>query len=162
MRPGLLSYLRSAAGFTLVELLVVAVIAVAMVAVAAPLFGGGLQRAGLRQDAVELASTLRYARNRAVTSGRPTSVRLDLDERSYAVAGEPRSETRLDDDYAIRVTYAELAGQDDEQAELRFFPDGSSTGGEVLITLRGSGWAVQVEWLTGRVSILEARGVGDA
>lgn len=155
-----------AAGFTLIELLVVTVIAVTMVAVAVPLLGAGLERAGLRRDSVELAGALRYARTRAVTSGQQTAVRLDLRDRSYALVGTDAAgrPVRLDEDYTLEVISAELGERDEDRAELRFFPDGSSTGGEVRITLRGSGYAVQVEWLTGRVLILEAedREEGDA
>ena len=46
---------------------------------------------------------------------------------------------------------------DAARGSIRFFPDGSSTGGRVtLATDRESYW-VDVDWLTGRVSVLEGR-----
>ncbi len=38
---------------------------------------------------------------------------------------------------------------------IRFYPDGSSTGGRVTLSLEGLQMRVDVEWLTGRVRITE-------
>ena len=44
----------------------------------------------------------------------------------------------------------------DDAGNIRFFPDGSSTGGEIVLGDGRSKFHVQVDWLTGRVSILDA------
>ncbi|HPQ94516.1 MAG TPA: GspH/FimT family pseudopilin [Thiolinea sp.] len=37
---------------------------------------------------------------------------------------------------------------------VRFFPDGSSTGGSVELEANGQAFKINIEWITGRVSIL--------
>jgi general secretion pathway protein H len=44
--------------------------------------------------------------------------------------------------------------QDEAAGSIRFFPDGSSTGGRVMIAAGNEKLSVDVNWLTGRVSIL--------
>ncbi|MEN9433536.1 MAG: hypothetical protein RLZZ422_1125, partial [Pseudomonadota bacterium] len=39
------------------------------------------------------------------------------------------------------------------QGAIRFYPDGSSTGGSVDVLYKGQSYKVNVEWVTGRVSI---------
>jgi general secretion pathway protein H len=34
---------------------------------------------------------------------------------------------------------------------VRFYPDGSSTGGRIILSRSGSGYQVGVQWLTGRI-----------
>ena len=36
---------------------------------------------------------------------------------------------------------------------VRFFPDGAATGGRVRLLANGSGWDVDVGWLTGEVRV---------
>ena len=43
--------------------------------------------------------------------------------------------------------------RDDRVGGVRFYPDGSSTGGRVLISRGGHGYQVGVTWLTGRIAI---------
>ncbi|MEZ5449879.1 MAG: hypothetical protein R3E89_13205 [Thiolinea sp.] len=39
------------------------------------------------------------------------------------------------------------------RSNIRFYPDGSSTGGSVELTARGQTFRSTVEWISGRVSI---------
>lgn len=148
-------------GFTLVEILVVVVIALAVTAVSVPLFSGTIKRVQLRGAATELAASLRYARSRAITSSQETALRVDLTERRYAIVGSSEPAARLDKAYDLKLTTGDFAGLGEDEGEVRFFPDGSSSGGEIKLTLGGKGYAVRVEWLTGRIAILEAVESGD-
>ena len=40
---------------------------------------------------------------------------------------------------------------------IRFFPDGASTGGNVELELGEAVWRIEVNWLTGEVSMLEPK-----
>lgn len=147
-------------GFTLIELLVVLVIAVAMVAVSAPLLSGVVARAELRETAVELATLLRYARGQAIARRQETSLVCEMGE-----AGAPRhcAIAALDKRYAIphaldmRLVTADF-GAGEGTAEVRFFPDGTSSGAEITLSEAGRGYAIRVEWLSGQVSLREHRG----
>ena len=44
---------------------------------------------------------------------------------------------------------------DDKHGAIRFYPDGSSTGGRVTLASGERKFLVDVDWLTGRVTIKE-------
>ena len=72
------------AGFTLIELIIVLVIGAAIVAVAPPLIAKALPGVELRATAREIASSLRFARNRAVNQRTETVLSLDVEEKNFA------------------------------------------------------------------------------
>ena len=47
------------------------------------------------------------------------------------------------------------ACSEQDTGAIRFFPDGSSTGGRVTLMVGERSYAVDVDWLTGRVRVLE-------
>ncbi len=65
----------------------------------------------------------------------------------------PDTVRRLPSDLEIRMLTARSEQLDESIANIRFFPDGSSTGGR--ITLRGGSddYDVSVDWITGRISV---------
>lgn len=135
-------------GFSLIELLVVLTVIALGVAVVAPRIGHSLENSNLNGTLRSLLATARYARTEAVTQQREVMLYVDVDDRSY----------RLDDDHArplrpvsakIEVTGAESERRSDSLIGIRFFPDGSATGGRVAFTLDGQTRFVDVDWLTG-------------
>ena len=44
---------------------------------------------------------------------------------------------------------------DDSQGRVRFFPDGTSTGGRLTLTQNERKYYVVVDWLTGRVELVD-------
>jgi general secretion pathway protein H len=102
----------------------------------------------------ELAATLREARSRARLQGEPVALILDLEARRFGIAGDGSSHP-IDDDLALRLTTARLAGGGSPTAEVRFFPDGTASGGEIVVARGEARYTVRVEWLTGRVRVRE-------
>jgi general secretion pathway protein H len=153
-RSGVRHRLRAPAdaGFTLVELLVVLVIAVAVATVSIPLFSKLLARAELRGTASDLATLLRYTRGQAIARRRETSVRCELDTRRCRVPQLDKVYT-LAQGLEVKLVTADLGGSDERAGEVRFFPDGTSSGGEITLSRAGNGYAIRVEWLTGHVSV---------
>jgi general secretion pathway protein H len=43
----------------------------------------------------------------------------------------------------------------ERRGAIRFYPDGSSTGGRITVTFGRTQYLVDVDWLTGRVSITD-------
>jgi general secretion pathway protein H len=142
-------------GFTLLELLVViAVLGFALVLITgykAP-WSSGL---ALRATAAELASGLRLARSEAILDNRSVALVLDLERHRYRVgAGRPHPLPAQ-----LSVVLLTIAGErvSAREGDIRFNPDGSSTGGRISIAEHGRRIAIGVDWLTGRVQIADAR-----
>lgn len=145
-------------GFTLLELLVVLAILALVAAVVAPALGTGGASQSARRAAWDVAAALRAARADAIRRNRETTVTLDVDAPTLAFGGDGGE----DDGAGVRplpedVTYAVLTAEseraEDGRVSIRFFADGSSTGGRVTMTDGTADYVVGVEWLTGRVRI---------
>jgi len=141
-------------GFTLLELLVVLVIAVLLVAVVPPLISGMSGATELRSAARQLAAGLRFARNEAVTRQREAILTLDLSKHRFAVSGDPR-EIALPESLSLHLYTAQSELLDQATGNIRFFPDGSSTGGAVTVSGPKLAYRVNVDWLTGAIAIVE-------
>lgn len=144
MKPGV----RASLGFTLLEMLVVlaiiAVVLAAMVTVRP-------NAAGIRISAAArgIAATLRLARARAIERNAETLVLVDPAAAAVGVAGAMRSLPR-GISVALTVAAPELAGS---RGGLRFYPDGQSSGGEIILRLDGRAARVGVNWLTGEARV---------
>lgn len=141
-------------GFTLLEILVVLVIGVLLVTLVPPLLSGMSGATELRGAARQLAAGLRNARNEAVTRQREAILTLDLAQRRFAVSGDPR-EITLPDGLALKLYTARSELLDAATGNIRFFPDGSSTGGAITVSGPKLAYRVNVDWLTGAIAIVE-------
>lgn len=140
-------------GFTLIEMLVViAIMGLVMVLVTT---GRGPVSPAIhaRSAAEAISAALRHERSEAVMRNRPTQLTLDLVHRSY-FSSDTLAETLPAD-----VSLALLASTDEAPGpaagRIRFNADGSSSGGRIAISGNGRTWWVGVDWLSGRVSIVE-------
>ena len=151
--------LKTASGFTLLEIMVVMVIAGLMIALVPPLFSSAVSGTKLKGSVRDLAMVLRETRSKAIIHNTEQLVHLDLKEPRYRVGNGKIQALPENVDMAVEVvTGARI--EETAQHVLRFFPDGSSSG--ELITLRGSNrtYHLQLNWLTGSIDITE--GSGDA
>jgi general secretion pathway protein H len=115
-------------------------IAASVAALAAPRFAAMQELLAVRGAAAELASALRSARAAAMARHRETAVVFDAKARSYGIPGARTQ--RLDPIVGLQPDGA-----------IRFFADGSSSGGRVTLAVRRRALVVEVSWLTGRVAI---------
>ena len=109
----------------------------------------------LRGSATELASELRLARSEAVLRNRPVLFELDLAAHQFRIGDRrPRQLPRR-----IDITLLTIAGERREatKGDIKFNADGSSTGGRITLADGPQKIIVGVEWLSGRVSIADAR-----
>ena len=141
-------------GFTLLEILVVLVIGVLLVALAPPLLSGMSNATELRGAARQLAAGLRSARNEAITRQREAILTLDLAQHRFGVSGDPRG-IKFPDGVAIKLYTAQSELIDSATGNIRFFPDGSSTGGAIMVSGSKQAYRVNVDWLTGAIVIVE-------
>ena len=142
----------AAAGFTLVELLVVLAIAALLLLVAAPRLLGALPGAALRGAASDVAVALRRTQSQAIVANAERSFLVDVDSRRV-VAGDEAGAFTLPAEIELRIVvgHTELAGA--AAGGIRYFPDGSSTGGRVTLVQAGRAIDVRVDWLTGQVTL---------
>jgi general secretion pathway protein H len=152
------------AGFTLLELLVVLAIAGMLVALVPAAVSAVVPGAKARTAAFDMASTLRDARNLAISQSIPVDVVFDPESASYAIAGSPPSVLPRGMALVIqeRSGYVSetrrVAGHSpfDREAPvtLRFYPDGSSSGLDVRLGPEdGGGYLVRIDWLFGGASV---------
>jgi len=141
-----------APGFTLIEL-VVALSVMMLLAATVPVAASKLHESmQYRSTVKELVAALKGARLEAARTGTSVPFALDLAQRSFGV-GERRDE-RIPETLAIRLITAQREIAPTEGVGMiRFFPDGSSTGGTIeLRRPSGDGVGLRVDWLLGRIS----------
>lgn len=142
--------MRKVRGVTLIELLVVVGLVVAAMALAASVMGRMLPGQQLRGAAKEVAGQLRYARAQAIATGRPQVFTLDANSRQWKAAGR---EGVLPASVEIVATVARSEQPAEGVAAIRFFPEGASTGGRVVLKNGRAQWQVDVGWLVGDVRV---------
>lgn len=142
---------RRDAGFTLVEMLVV----MAVLALAAALTMPALTRATaertLTSTAIDVQAMLKLARAEAVRLGRDTAVTISLRDRQVRTEGQAAHLLPPDVDIAVVAPRAEVLSH--QTTRIRFYPDGTSTGGRISLTRGAQRTSVRIDWLTGSASI---------
>ncbi|MCP5159605.1 MAG: GspH/FimT family pseudopilin [Gammaproteobacteria bacterium] len=141
-------------GFTLLEILMVLVIGVLLVALTPPLLSGMSGATELRGAARQLAAGLRSARNDAITRQREAVLTLDLTGHRFTISGDSR-EVALPNSVALHLYTAQSELLDSERGGIRFFSDGSSTGGAITVSGPKQAYRVNIDWLTGAIAIVE-------
>jgi general secretion pathway protein H len=142
-------------GFTLLELLVVLAILALATALVPPLLSGGKDKAEFKTAVRGVATALREARSIAMTSDHSQAVVVDVDRGVFRAGASDRSRAVAQ---GIRLSLLTVAQERIERGvgSIRFFPDGSSTGGRLSLTQGDRRSDVLVDWLSGRISISEA------
>ncbi len=135
------------AGFTLVETIAALLLLGLLAGLALPFLRGGPGPAALRASAYQVSALLRGDRNAALVSGRPSATLVDFR------AGIVRSERggagfsagpgmRLDLDAPLPDA-------------IRFFPDGRSSGGSLILSAAGRRIDLRVSRDTGAIVLVQ-------
>ena len=135
----------AANAFTLIEMLVVLAVAGLIAGLGWPRLQGSLARAELLRASAAVAAVLREARATALLRAVPVNVAV--------LPG--RDGVRIDDRAPVGVPASVRVSADHG---LRFFADGSSSGGSVLVRGSGAPRRIDVAPATGLVSIIAAAG----
>lgn len=143
--------MRAARGFTLLEMVVVIALFAAVTALAASVVSRNLPGQQLRRATKELATDLRYTRARAIASGKPQVFVLDTRKRAWQAPDRHHGE--LPDSVEVVATGARSEQVGDDTAVVKFFPEGAATGGRFVLKHGRAAWQVDIEWLTGEVTI---------
>jgi len=176
---------RFAAGFTLLELIVVLFILALAAALVAPVFTRSFGQLRLKAATRDLAALCRFARTQAITNQVVLEVVLDRRANAYWLRGPDWIVGRLggieqvgtaedpEQPWEVRLRQARVrplpvgvtlksvlldlgALREDERGAIAFFPQGSSTGGEVWVSdEKGRGYRIVIDPSIGLVRIHE-------
>jgi general secretion pathway protein H len=138
-------------GFTLVEIIVVVALIALLTAVVAGTVTGGLGSARVRAASKDLMAALRFTRSQAVVKRESQVLVLDVERRAYRAPGRDWIELPKDMQLSMLTAAQEQVGEG--VAQIRFFPDGSSTGGNIELSRGEALWRIDVAWLTGEVRL---------
>ncbi len=149
-RPAAIPSGGRSSGFSLIELMIVMVLVIALFGLVGTSISRSLQGAELRNEAREIIAGLRHTRGRAIVERAETVFSVDADARSWQAAGEATRQLPDGLDITLTTARSELTGEN--AGGIRFYPDGASTGGSVLLSVGDREWFVTVGWLTGEIS----------
>jgi|WetSurMetagenome_2_1015567.scaffolds.fasta_scaffold562396_2 general secretion pathway protein H len=128
---------RSERGYTLIELLVVVGILSVVAAIATPLTTHAINAATARSDSYRTVSTLRHLQSEAVQ--RQDAITLAPSKSALrTTAGE---EIRISDSATVEVP-----------EPVRFYPDGTTSGGRIILHNGSRTTEIELAWLTGQVT----------
>ncbi|MEP7154182.1 MAG: GspH/FimT family pseudopilin [Betaproteobacteria bacterium] len=142
-------------GFSLLEMVVVIVIIGLSYTLLPKMVFSGVSGADLRSNARAVASGLRITRDTAINTRREAVMSLDLENRQFTVQNDTTVH-KLHELLDVKLYTSQADLITDKMGSIRFYPDGSSNGGRVTVAAGGRGFEVDVDWLTGRVTIKDA------
>lgn len=140
---------RRQQGFTLIEMLVVLVVLGLVLSVVAPRFASGNPALAVRSAGLDLVAGLQLARNLAVSENRAVAIKLDRKASAFEVEGRRRGLPP-----GVALTRPDLREDERDAAiEVRFFPDGSSSGARIGVVRGAHRLVIDVDWLTGTIQV---------
>lgn len=139
-------------GFTLLELLVVLVI----IGLTVSLIPGFLLRdspsAILDRAVGSVADGLRTTRSQAVLDNRENVFAIDVESRQFR-AGPSAIPVQIGGDIPLQLLTAQSERSGETSGRIRFFPDGSSTGGRIVLGSADDRREIEIDWLTGDILV---------
>jgi general secretion pathway protein H len=141
----------SATGFTLLEMLIVIAILALATAVAMPILTRPSDGVRIRSTGRDLVNAMRLTRAMAIARNAEIALSIDVDKRTFT---SPAIRVQsFGPDMVAEITFAEPERTTRSTGGFRFFPDGSSSGGDVRLRLRGREAKICVNWLTGNAQL---------
>jgi general secretion pathway protein H len=146
--------------FTLVEMVVVLLIIALGSALVVPMIEGGVEAREVRRAARQIASTMHYCRGEAVALGEPQELVIDALQNSIHTTAWKRWAVLTD--RAVIEDVRGGTGYGDGVVQILFFPNGSTSGADVVIAgrrdRREHRLRVQLDPLLGTVRVGDATG----
>jgi general secretion pathway protein H len=137
-------------GFSLLEVLVVLGILAVALTLVAPSFTRARSALAVRNAAYDLAAHLRAARAAANAQSIQKVLVFDQTTRKYWAEGVAPRVLPQSVRVGLVVPESEQVGR---TARIRFLPDGSASGGKIVLQDGKATWAVVVDWLSGDVRV---------
>ncbi|HZP41448.1 MAG TPA: GspH/FimT family pseudopilin [Candidatus Binatia bacterium] len=125
---------RAARGFTLIEMTMVLLIIAIGSALVIPMIESGIEAREVRRAARQIASTMHYCRGEAVSRGMPQELVIDATKNSLHTTAWGRWAVLTDRALIERITGGNQV--EDGVVQILFFPNGASSGAEVVVANR--------------------------
>ncbi|WP_334503297.1 GspH/FimT family pseudopilin [Bradyrhizobium sp. AZCC 1678] len=145
------------AGFTLIEMLVVLAILALGSVLALPALRPPPDDLRLEAAARTVTSALRLSRTRAIAVN--ADVVLTIDAGRRLLESSAVSAIHIDPEISIEMILAAPERRARSIGAIRFFADGTSSGGDIVLALGARRARILVNWLTGQAR-LDLAGVG--
>ncbi len=142
---------RAEAGFTLIEMLIVIVIIAISASIALPLLGRPSDTFRLQTTAGDFVAALRITREAAILRNAETALMIDVERRTLQSQVVPQR--AFAPEVTAKLEFAAPERTARSTGGFRFFPDGSSTGGTVMLSLHDKQAKICVLWLTGEARL---------
>jgi len=99
-----------------------------------------------------MVSALRYTRGQALMLHQEATMTIDLTENTYTVSDRPKSYI-IPKSISLTVVTAQSEVRENGIGNIRFFPDGSSTGGRITLEQDKLAAEININWLTGQIKL---------
>jgi general secretion pathway protein H len=142
---------RTSAGFTLLEALMVLAILGLVVAVTLPALRRPSDKLRLEAATRTLMSALRFSRVEAIARNQDVIVTMHVDRRT--LESSTGSTIQIDQGISVEMIFAAAERRRSAAGAIRFFPDGSSSGADIILTLNKRRTRISVNWLTGEARL---------
>jgi general secretion pathway protein H len=133
-------------GFSLIEMLAALAIVALATALVMPFALRPSDALRLDAGAQELVAALRLTRAAAIAHNTDAALTVDVERRTFESPAVPRRSLPADLTVKLKIAEPESARS---RGGFRFFPDGSSTGGDMALALHGKELKICVDWLSG-------------
>ncbi len=137
-------------GFSLIELMVVIILVMMLFGLVGASLSRSISAAELRNEVRDVIAGLRHTRGQAIVQRQEQVFLVDAEQRTWQAAGREPEALPEGLDITLSTARSELTGEN--AGGIRFYPDGASTGGSVLLSVDERKWYVTVGWLTGEIS----------
>lgn len=141
---------KKQSGYTLMELLVVMVIIALATAVIAPRLITNSPARSVKNNSMQLVTLYKKGRVLALRTGISQIVLVDTITKTAWLSDGAK--IKFADDINIDTITAEPES-DAGLAGIRFFPDGTSTGGEITLSSDKTSYVISVVWLNAEVRL---------
>jgi len=160
------------AGFTLIELILTAIIVLVIVGLSVPVFKRTFSDLRVNLQVKDMASLMNLAREKAIMTRIPHIIKIDADKRTYRMFTYPqRAETGhvmilreakvipIADKWGRRFSISRNIKVEASNEAIKFFPDGSSNGANISFEdISGVKSQIQVDAGTGEITVGRAKG----
>lgn len=140
-------------GFTLFEMLLLLAVLALIATISLPMLREPAPGLQLRAMAYDLVNKLRKARGAAIKSNKDHTMTIDVAARRYWVEGLTKP-SRIPKQISVDVATVQREQINGRRARMRFRPDGTSSGGTVILTNGALRAEVRLNWLTGHASLV--------